>query len=716
MDKKIFVGVVYCTLISQWAFAQKVSQDIPQAGPQKVEEAQGGELLLEVKAKKRLIEKTSAASKVEISKETIQKLPQGDQIKLSKLLATTTPGIVEGPFGVLFIRGNHGNIQYQIDGVQLPESPSNTFAEPFSPRNIDHMEVITGGIPAEFGEKLAAVVVIATKNGPETPGGAAELNYGSFNRFSPQLTYGGSNESGDLHYFVSGNYFRTDRGLDTPQPVSSSDQSQGGRDYVHDQASGTNQFVKLDWQANNENKFTLSAANNYSQFQIPNYPSSFKPTDPLFTNEGFNYAPPTTDNNQVEFNDFLQVVWKHTLSSKSFFQVAPYWKYSYLKYNNDPVNDLNAANPNSASAVSFYQNRHINNLGVKADFSSRVDDQNRVKAGIQFQAGQSVGTISVQPFPVSSTAYINSDTNTGYSENAYVQDEYAISKEFNLNAGLRYTATQFFFSGANPTDGLLQPRVGLNYLPGELTKLHVFYGKLFMPAPVENLRLAFNQLAATPLTPYDIQGEKNDYYEFGIDQQFLSSQLATMNVYYRTAAKMLDDAQLLNTSLSQPYNYAEGFAYGLELSVRGQINEDWSEYVNYAFEIAKGKGLSGGLFVFPPGAGPGSNYQFLDHVQIHTFNSGLTYAKNNFWGTLQVLYGSGLRTGDENATSLPAHITMDSTFGYEFHGASWLSQFKLSLDVLNIFDNAYPVTIANGFTGSRYAAGREIFIHLVKSL
>jgi hypothetical protein len=79
-----------------------------------------------VKAKKRLIEKTSAASKVTLNQESIRRLPQGDQVRLNQLLASTTPGIIEGGFGVLFVRGNHGNIQYQIDGVQLPESPSNT--------------------------------------------------------------------------------------------------------------------------------------------------------------------------------------------------------------------------------------------------------------------------------------------------------------------------------------------------------------------------------------------------------------------------------------------------------------------------------------------------------------------------------------------------------------------------------------------------------------
>ena len=41
---------------------------------------------------------------------------------------------------------------------------------------------------------------------------------------------------------------------------------------------------------------------------------------------------------------------------------------------------------------------------------------------------------------------------------------------------------------------------------------------------------------------------------------------------------------------------------------------------------------------------------------------------------------------------------------------------KVSGDVLNVFDTAYPITIANGFNGSHYAAGREFFVRLTKEL
>src|ERR1019366_2740362 len=166
---------------------------------------------------------------------------------------------------------------YQIDGVQLPDSVGGTFADAFSPRNIDHFEAITGGISAEYGERLAAVVNIVTKAGPETPGGSADLEYASYNPFKPQALFGGSNKDGDVHYFISASYSRTDRGLDTPQPSSTAlgDQSQGSSDVSHDSSNGNGQFAKIDWLPDNSDKVSLVAFQSYSFYQIPTYPGSF---------------------------------------------------------------------------------------------------------------------------------------------------------------------------------------------------------------------------------------------------------------------------------------------------------------------------------------------------------------------------------------------------------------------------------------------------------
>jgi len=692
------------------------------------------EMVLNVEAKKRLVKHSASVSSAEISKDDIATMPQGESIHLPKLLSSTMPGAVRGAFGQTFIRGNHANIQYQIDGVQLPDSPSNTFGDSFTPRNIDHMEFITGGVAAEYGQRLAAVVNIVTKSGAETPGGEAEVNYGSWNAFSPFAIYSGSSSGGDIHYFLSASYFKTDRGLDTPQPQSEIYQDQGGRDAIHDQANGNNEFAKIDWLMDNSNKFSLSMFNSYGFYQIPNYPGTFLPTDNFFQptsgftdefgNGTFNYVPPNTDDSQYEINSYAQVVWKHSFSDHQFLQVAPYFKYSYINVKNDPTNDLFATNGPLATQIpgstasSFAESKNTNNYGLKADFTDRMDDH-LLKFGVQGQNSQSGGFISVlyssAPNTPPTSSLDNSPTTSNF-ESVYAQDEYTISKSLILNAGLRFDATQLIFGGGSTysADSLLQPRIGLNYFLTDTTKIHGFYGKLFQPAPAENLRDTFGATSGT-LAPYDIKAEKDDYYEVGIDQQW-GDQLLTLNTYYKNAVNQLDDAQLLNTSIAQPYNFQMGYAYGTEFSIRGKVDNNWSDFLNYSYEIAKGKGIGGGIFAFPPGTSQTSDWQYLDHVQIHTVNAGATYATDRLWWTIQTLLGSGLRTGPGNSNTLPPHLTFDTTFGYKFTGASWFERFKVSADILNILDNPYPISVANGFNGSHYAAGREFIIHLNKEL
>ena len=228
------------------------------------------------------------------------------------------------------------------------------------------------------------------------------------------------------------------------------------------------------------------------------------------------------------------------------------------------------------------------------------------------------------------------------------------------------------------------------------------------------MRYQFNPSAGkfTSLQSYDVKAEKDDYYEAGLSYHFLESQTLSLNVYYKDGVDVLDDAQLRNTSIAQPFNFANGYAYGAEFSLKGRLGSDWSEYLNYSYGIAKGKGISGGV----ADEEATSTYQFMDHVQLHTVNGGLTYAKNQWWWSGQGLYGSGLRTGPNNSIALPGHLTFDTTLGYEFKGDSWFTQFRLSGDVLNILDNRYPITIANGFNGSHYAAGRQYYLRFIKSI
>ncbi|HEY5037749.1 MAG TPA: TonB-dependent receptor, partial [bacterium] len=497
---------------------------------------------------------------------------------------------------------------------------------------------------------------------------------------------------------------------------------------VHDQSNGSDQFAKFDWVADNSNKLVLIGFSENKSYQIPNYPASFDQNSPFFNsytdpygNGPFNYVPSGTNDTQSESNKYVEFAWKHSFGEDSSVQVSPFWKQSNVIFTNDPANDLLRTSLGPSTADSFAENRTSNNFGAQVDYTWHADDHNLIKAGAQALWTQSYGSSSIifvdstgGGTPVTTTTSDDA-TDNGYQEGVYLQDDLTLAKWLVFNAGVRFDSTQFVFPDTTANDSLVEPRVGLNILPTETTKVHFFYGKLFMPAPPEDLRDTFNSLGQGQLTPYDIKAEKDDYFEAGIAQQ-VGDHLFSVNGYYKDATNMLDDTQLLNTAIAQPYNFAKGYAYGVDVSINGKIDNQWSDFANYSYEIAKGEGINGGIFAFPAGTVFSTDYQFLDHCQINTANGGLTYNPGDLWITAEGLFGGGLSTGPNNSLRLPSHFTMDATVGYAFKKESGLSGLKASLDVLNIFDNQYPIFIANGFNGNHYESGRQVLFHMTKEL
>ena len=525
--------------------------------------AAGGEMQMEVKAKRHLVAPAPNSSR-DLSSEDIAQLPEGSTTTMPKLLYTTTAGFVEGDFGQVFTRGNHANLQYQVDGIQLPDSVGGSFGEAFTPVNVDHMEILTGGLQPEFGTRLAGVVNIVTKTGTTTPGGEIGTSYGSYNQVTDFASYGGSDASGAFHYYLSANSFSTDRGLDTPAPADiSNDQNGGSEQAIHDKSYGTDVFLKFDWVADNANKFDLIAFTENKFFQIPDYDSSFDPGGPNFQyflsggdiyGNVVNYVPSTTNDTQSEANKYVELAWRHTFDDNSFIQFAPYWKESNLTFTNDPENDLAAAyntqiqdfySGTPFSISSFSEDRTSENLGSQLDYTWHPDGNNLVKIGGQALLTQSSGPVSITEAsfdgtpgdPISVLGSGDNSTDVGYQEGVYAQDEITFAKWLVLSGGVRFDAIQFSFpDGTSSNDSLLEPRVGLSVLPADGTKVHFFYGKLFMPAPPEDLRDTFNNLGVGQLTPYDIKAEKDDYFEAGVAQQ-VGDQLFTVNGYYKYAVE-----------------------------------------------------------------------------------------------------------------------------------------------------------------------------------
>jgi hypothetical protein len=66
------------------------------------------------------IQPSLGASVYQFSRPAIENQPQGDNAPLNQVLLQA-PGVAQDSFGQLHVRGDQANLQFRLNGVQLPE-------------------------------------------------------------------------------------------------------------------------------------------------------------------------------------------------------------------------------------------------------------------------------------------------------------------------------------------------------------------------------------------------------------------------------------------------------------------------------------------------------------------------------------------------------------------------------------------------------------------
>jgi outer membrane cobalamin receptor len=158
------------------------------------------------------IQPSLGATSYNFSPEALQNIPQGENAPLNQVLLQA-PGVAQDSFGQIHLRGEHANVQYRLDGVELPEGLS-VFGQALTERFAQSLSLITGSLPAQYGFQTAGVVDIQTKTGTTNPGGSVSMYGGSWNWLEPSIEYGG--HSGSVDYFVVADGLHNDRGIENP--------------------------------------------------------------------------------------------------------------------------------------------------------------------------------------------------------------------------------------------------------------------------------------------------------------------------------------------------------------------------------------------------------------------------------------------------------------------------------------------------------------------
>src|SRR5271168_551726 len=143
------------------------------------------------------IQPSLGATVYDFSRPAIETQPQGDNQPLNRLLLQA-PGVAQDSFGQLHVRNDHANLQFRINGVELPEG-INVFGQALQTRLANSVSLITGSLPAQYGLRETGIIDIQTKTGTLDPGGSFTMYGGSQSTLQPSAEWGGT--VGQVDYY-----------------------------------------------------------------------------------------------------------------------------------------------------------------------------------------------------------------------------------------------------------------------------------------------------------------------------------------------------------------------------------------------------------------------------------------------------------------------------------------------------------------------------------
>ncbi len=667
------------------------------------------------------IQTQTGASTYVVDEQAIAAQPGGDNQLLNQVIMQA-PDVAQDSFGQFHVRGEHNGLQYRLNGIILPEGIS-VFGQSLDPRLISSMTLIDGALPAEYGLRTAGIIDLKTKSGAIDPGGSISVYGGSHGEVTPSFNYGGS--SGGLNYFVSGDFLRSDLGIESPD---------GSSNPIHDHTKQYHGFAYMEYILDEENRLSAALSTSTGIFQIPNRaglePGIQNANGTPLTVEGQTTYPSTAlDENQRELNHFLVVSWQHSQGALDV-QTSATARYSSLTFVPDPLGDILY---DGVSQDAYKQNVAY---ALQSDAAYKLTDEHTVRAGVFLQSDHSksdttsqviaLGEAGNQITDVPETIVDNGDK-TEWIESLYLQDEWKVIRDVTLNYGLRFDKFN-----AYAADHQVSPRVNLVWqaLPG--TTVHGGYARYLSPPPFELVggetveKFANTTAAASVTQATTPQAEKANYYDVGVQQKFAQAYTVGLDTYYKQSHNLIDEGQFGAPIILTPFNYAYGRQYGAELT-GNYTAEAFSAYLNLAYQTAEGKGIDSAQFNFTQSELDyiATRYIHLDHEQKFTASGGASYLWHDTRVSGDLLVGSGLRADETlpdgnsipNGAHLPEYTQVNFGVSHVFH-IDDAGTLTTRFDIINAFDKLYEIRNGTGVGvgAPQFGPRRGLFVGFSKSI
>jgi outer membrane receptor protein involved in Fe transport len=670
-------------------------RETPAAPPQTEAQVVAGKNDKFDEARQNIVAPIGAAS-YQINHQAIEALPQGSNASLDKVLLQF-PGVTQdsAASGELHVRNEHANIQYRINGIMLPDGVG-AFGQILDTGIVGSLALLTGALPAQYGLRTAGVLDIQTKTDAFNNSGSVSVYGGSHGTITPSFEWGGT--VGQTQYFVSGRFLQNNLGIENPTPSNEA---------IHDRTSQEKGFAYVSTVLDPTSRLTYIGGVSNSTFQIPNNPGQ----TPNFTAFGVsNFDSASLNEHQNELNQFNVVAYQKSAEDIDY-QISYFSRYSQLHFMPDPVGDLVF---NGVSS-DVYRQSFVN--GIQEDTAWRIGYAHTLRFGFSVSAERSLVTNISTVLPLVDPAdpgagtidapfsIFDSSAKTGWLFGTYLQDEWKVTNNLILNAGLRFDQMNQYVD-ANQ----LSPRLSLTWKPYDGTTFHAGYARNFTPpqqviAAPTNLALvtlpAVPANTQTPEVPINspVLPERSHVFDVGVVQKIYPIPGLEVGVdgYYKIARDLLDDGQFGAAYVLNGFNYDRGENVGIELKSTYN-NGNFRAWGNVAWAKQIATNIVSNQFLFAQDEINyiATHYIYTDHAQVLTASAGASYLWDGTRFSVSMIYGSGLRSGFANTDHLPSYTQVNAGVSREFLFPGWTKPTTLRFDVVNLFDKIYEIRDGSG--------------------
>lgn len=630
------------------------------------------------------------------------------------------PGAVRGANGVVHLNGDHGVINYVVDGVPVPQALNREIGSEIDPNDVSFVDAMEGAYPAQYGLKFGSVLNISTRAQVGPAGVDGEMHFGSYTNLDQTLGFhsplaGGGGLSAAIHLDQS------TRGLDPPD-----------LDSPHNNASDANEFVRLTLPRGNNNFTDISLINSFQTNQIPN---------------AINFGEPgNTDDSEKQQDTFVSVQFRQALGNTGALSFGPAFKVSRILDFGDPVNDwaygetingtplpfgnggtltdcAKAVHTGSFSPTtcgfSLFDDKTALDYIFQSDYSKQYD-RHEVRAGISYDGTRVIKDyqVTLQPnnflapiftprMPNAPYTVVDNNPNVGNTYGSYVEDSWTMGNAYALDYGMRWDLFNIKSTDFARGFGALSPRIKLTRNFGPRASVYIYLGRFFEPFSLENVDPKAAQLLNLPLQPtlaqFDLKPERDTQLELG-GHLPLSNGTLGFRVWQKNANDLIDDTQVGVTLLHQDINYNLGRLSQEALTYQAPLVRNGRAYLNVAHTLSLNSGCETQLLA--PCFGSPTGFTPADHDQSYSVTAGmLINDTRNGWFSADSEYGSGLSSAIcPPGTPGFCKQTPHTIFSLE-KGVSVGPRTALTFRIQNLFNDRYYVTILNA-QGNHYAPTR----------